>query len=262
MYIDTHAHLNFNDFSQDLEEVIWRAQKLGIKKIINIGTDLKDSQEVIDLAEQYSGLYATVSLHPINIRDEKFDLKSFKRLAQHNKVVAIGETGLDYQKKPIRQPADKIQMSKQKQVFKSFLDLADELEKPVIIHCRDAEDDLIKILKTQKKLPKGVWHCFMKDIDLAKEILNLGFMISFTGSITYNLSKKTHQVIKEIPLEKIIIETDCPFMTPLKQREKGIKRCEPAFIIEVAKKIAQIKNEPLSKIAQITTKNAERLFGI
>lgn len=260
MYIDTHAHLNFDDFNKDLKDIILRAKKSGVNKIINIGTDYQSSQEVIKLAEKYSGLYATVSLHPVHIHyDEWFDFEKFKKLAQHYKVVAIGETGLDYsrnQKSECRNP------KQQRVMFKKFLDLSGELNKPIIIHCRDAEEDLIKILENQKKLPIGVWHCFMKDSVLAEEIIKLGFFISFTGSITYNLSNKTKQAIKEIPLKKIMIETDCPFMTPLKQRKKGINRNEPSSVIEVAKKIAQIKNISVIEVAKITSKNAERLFHI
>ncbi len=261
MFIDTHAHLNFSDFGKDLDSVILRAQKAGVKKIINIGTRFASSQKTIELAEKYSGIFATVSLHPIHVLDEEFDFEKFKKLARHPKVVAIGETGLDYKEEEGQKTTEDLRELQEK-VFKGFLKMATEFQKPVILHCREAEEDLIKILSTQKELPKGVMHCFGRDLDFAKKILDLGFLISFTGSVTYNLSKKTRRVIEEISLDKIMIETDCPFMTPFAQRQKGIKRCEPAFVPEVAKKIAEIKKLPMSEVAKKTTQNAEKLFRI
>jgi len=258
MYIDTHAHLDFLDFEKDLEQVILRAQKTGVEKIINVATDLKSSQRVIKLAEKFPLIFASVSLHPLYAFKKEIDFSVFEKLAQHPKIVAIGETGLDY----AEMSKSKAQMSKQREVFENFLKLAIAFKKPIILHCREAEEDFLQILSTQKKLSSGVWHCFGKDWNLAQKILNLGFLVSFTGSITYNLSKKTQKVIKEIPLEKIMIETDCPFMTPFSQRQRGIKRCEPAFVVEVAKKIAEIKKLPLSEIARKTSENAEKLFRI
>ncbi len=250
----------------DLKLVIGRAQKAGVKKIINIGSDWSTSREAIKLAGKFSGLFATISLHPIHIEDEEFTLGKFRKLAQNPKVVAIGETGLDYQeiqKSKVKMKNDRLELkNKQRGVFEKLLDIATELKKPVIIHCREAEDEMIEILSNRKQQPYGVWHCFMKDWGLARKILDLGFLISFTGAITYNLSKKTKAAIEKIPLEKIMIETDCPFMTPLAQRKQGIKRCEPAFVVEVAKKIAEIKNLSLAKVAKQTSQNAEKLFQI
>ncbi len=260
-FIDTHAHLNFKHFGKDLDSVILRAQKAGVKKILNIGTRFVSSQEAIKLAEKYSGIFVTVSLHPIYVLDEKFNFEKFKKLAKLPKVVAIGETGLDYQEEEGKKITEDLR-ELQRKVFGGFLKMAAELQKPVILHCRQAEDDFMDFLTVQNQLPKGVMHCFGRDLGFAKKILDLGFLISFTGSVTYNLSKKTRRVIEEISLDKIMIETDCPFMTPFAQRQKGIKRCEPAFVPEVAKKIAEIKKLPLAEVAVKTTKNAEKLFRI
>jgi len=254
--IDTHAHLNFTDFVPDINAVILRAQKAGVKQIINIGSNFLLSQKAITLAEKHPNLFASVGLHPLDVFDSGFSISDFEKLAKNPKVVAIGEIGLDYTKNS----NVRIQMSKQKKIFEEFLDLAFKLDKPVIIHCRDAEEDLIKILASRRKTPEGVWHCFMKDWQLAQQILDLGFLISFTGAITYNLSKKTKLAIENIPLGKIMIETDCPFMTPLAQREQGIKRCEPAFVVEVAIKIAEIKNLSLINVVKQTTRNTQNLF--
>ena len=208
MLIDTHAHLDFDDYREDLDQVINCAQKAGVEKIITIGIDYKSSQRAIEIAHQFDDVYATVSLHPI-YADKNFDYGKFKKLAQDKKVVAIGETGLDY--KSINN--EQLTISKQKELFESFIKMAMELDKPLIVHSRDAEKDVLEILRKYQGKIRGVMHCFPGDWNLAQEVINLGFLISFTGSITYNLSKKTREVIEKAPLNKIMIESDCPFMT-------------------------------------------------
>jgi len=257
MYIDTHAHLNFDDFKTDFESVILRAQKANVEKIINIGSDYKSSHKSIELSQKFSRVYAAIGLHPIYINKEKFDVTKYRNLAQNKKVVAFGEIGFDF-----GEEGKKIPTQKQISVFKEFINLAIELKKPIIIHCRDSREDLLKFLSSETKLPRGVLHCFSGDFEFAQKILDFGFLVSFTGAITYNLSNKTGDAIEKLPLEKIIIETDCPFMTPLSKREKGIKRCEPAFVKEVAKKIAEIKNLSDLEVEQSTTSNAQKLFNI
>jgi len=250
MLIDTHAHLDFEEFDKDRELIIKRAFDSGVEKIINIGTDLESSKKSIGLAEAHKNIYATISLHPIDVDDEEFDEQAFLKLAHHPKVVAIGETGLDYYHQ-----SDK---NKQKEVFKKLVEIAASLQKPIIIHCRDAEEDVSDILKNLV-LPKrgGVIHCFGKDYQTAKKFLDLGFLISYTGNITYNSQRTTS--IKEMPLEKIMIETDCPFMAPNPFRGQ---RNEPAYVKYVAEKIAQIKGLSFKEVSQITSKNAIEFFGL
>ncbi|KKQ73569.1 MAG: TatD deoxyribonuclease [Berkelbacteria bacterium GW2011_GWB1_38_5] len=184
-------------------------------------------------------------------------------MAQEKKVVAIGETGLDYY-------YDKSLAKEQEELFKKHLQIAAQISKPIILHSRDAAQDVLTILMMQSPMPKGVMHCFQENWDFAKVILDLGFYISFTGLITFTKNNHTSEVIREVPLEKILIETDCPYLTPepyrglsrLGGRAKAGKRNEPAFVIEVAKKIAEIKKIPLEEVAKQTSKNATELFGL
>jgi len=250
MLIDTHAHLDFEEFDKDRDLVIKRAFDSGVEKIINIGTNLKSSKKSIGLAEVYENIYATVSLHPIDVDDEEFNEQDFLKLARHPKVVAIGETGLDYYHKS--------DQGKQKEVFKKLVGIAASLEKPIIIHCREAEADVLDILKNLV-LPKGagVIHCFGKDYQTAKKFIDLGFIVSYTGNITYN--PQWIASIKEMPIEKIMIETDCPFLAPTPFRGQ---RNEPAHVKYVAEKIAQIKGLSFEEVSQITTKNAIKFFKL
>jgi len=257
MLIDTHAHLNFKQFNKDREEVIKRAFEGGVEKIMNIGTNLKTSKESIELAENHNNIYAAVSLHPIDVEKERFDENDWLGLAKHKRVVAIGETGLDFYHDSNKET--------QKEVFKKLIKLAREVEKPLIIHVRgasgreeEADRELLKVL-TSEKLPsrKGVVHCFGKDYEVAERFLKLGFLISYTGNITYN--KKRTSSIAKVPLDKMMIETDCPFMAPVPHRGE---RCEPSYVRQVAQKIAEVKGITFGKVAKATTKNAKNLFKI
>lgn len=251
-FIDTHIHIDFPQFNQDREEVIKRAQKKEVYKMINIGCNLKSSQKSLELAEKYPQIWATVGVHPSDVNE--YDLKTAEKvyqLAQKDKVVAIGEIGLDYF-------YGKNNIEQQKEALISQINIGKELEKPLIIHTRDAGDDLLQILKQEN--PKNVViHCFTESLSFAKIILEMGYLISFTGIITYAKAEAIRRVVKETPLEKIMLETDCPFLAP--QAHRG-QRNEPAFVIEVGKKIAEIKEMPLEKVAEVTTKNAEKFFGI
>ncbi len=269
MLIDTHAHLNFKAFDKDWKQVIQRAFEKDTRGIINIGSDLKTSYKAVSIAEEYDkGIYAAVSIHPIHvgeIRDFQpeadqslvggVEIEKLKKLAQHPKVVAIGETGLDYFH-------NKNTKEKQKELFVALLNLACRLDLPVIIHSRDAHKDTLEILKTESSKQSaisGVVHCFSGDIKQAQEILNLGFLISFTGNITYPKTESLQEVVKDIPLDKIMVETDCPFLPPQKYRGQ---RNQPAYVVEIAKKIAEIKEISLGKVADTTTNNAKKLFKL
>lgn len=258
--IDTHAHLNFKAYQKDADEVIKRALKNDIL-MINVGVDFKTSEKAVELTEKYpEGIFAAVGLHPTGIEDEDFDRGKYKKLAQKNKAVAIGETGLDYYR--IEQGADrKSQIAKQKEVFKKHIDLAIELNKPLIIHCRDAHDDLIEILKDKSSKLKanlnGVIHCFTGNLEQAKEYRGLRFKIGLNGIITF--SRDYDKVILDTPLEDILLETDCPYLTPVPYRGQ---RNESSYVIEVAKKLAEIKNLSLEKTIEQTTRNAKEVFTI
>ena len=253
MLIDTHAHLNFEAFETDYREVIERAFAADIRAIINVGSNLKTSFEAIKIASLYdTGVYAAVGLHPIHAKEEDFDSNEFEKIAQDEKVVALGETGLDYY-------YDRSTKEQQKEIFRKILSIANKISKSVIFHSRDAGDDVLSVLIEEKIDTKGVMHCFQGNWQYAKVILDMGLYISFTGLITFTKNYETFEVIENTPLDRIMIETDCPFMSPEPYRGK---RNEPAYVIEVAKKIAEIKKIPLSKVADQTTKNAIELFGL
>lgn len=252
MYIDTHSHLNFKAFASDYDSAILRAQKAGVEKIIIVGSNLETSKKAVEIAKNYDFVYAAVGLHPIHTIDEKFDETAFLKLAKEKKVVAIGETGLDYYH-------GRTNISDQQAVFLKHLGLANVVGKPVILHSRDAGQDMLSILMTQTPLPKGVFHCFSEDWQFAKVILDLGFYISFTGIITFSKNYANLEVVKNMPLEKIMIETDSPLLTPEPHRGK---RNEPAYVIEVAKKIAELRKIPVEEVENQTTKNAIELFKL
>lgn len=257
MLIDTHAHLNFGVFEKDADEVIKRALDAGIL-MINVGSDFTTSRKAVTLAEKYSsGVYAAVGLHP-NDFEKGFDYEAFKKLAVNLKVVAIGETGLDYYRIGDSELATR---DKQKELFKKHIELALELKKPLIIHCRQAHDDLADILKFYffnfKSGLNGVIHSFSGNREQAEIYQGLGFKIAFNGIITF--SRDYDEIISRTPLEDILIETDCPYLTPVPYRGK---RNEPAYVVEVAKKIAEIKRISLEDVSKQTTKNAKELFGI
>ena len=265
--IDTHCHLDFSDFDKDRDEVIKRAYDGGVKKIINIGCNLERAKKALEIAKKYDFIYATAGLHPqeANKGDEKF-FSQLGDLLKESKVVAIGECGLEYQSQKSNlksqnqnlKPENK--KGKQKEVFLRQLELAGEFKKPVIIHCRNAYFEILEILKSEKeKNPelKGVVHFFSGRMNQAEEFFKLGFLISFTGVITF--ARDYDKVIKNAPLDKIMIETDAPFVSPFPFRGK---RNEPLYVKYVAEKIAEIKNLTVEEVALATTKNAEKLFGI
>lgn len=279
MLIDTHAHINLKNFREDGDTVIRNALSENVW-MINVGVDYKTSRRALDYANRYEkGVYAAVGLHPGQImagviaddeggeyqsRGEEFDYGVFEKLAQFEKAVAIGEIGLDYYRIVTSPEANEIK-KKQKEVFWEQLLLARRLNKPVIIHCRQAHDDMLALLGEFKKehrnlIPQKPWavmHCFSGDEDLAWEYFNLGMMISFTGLITF--SKQWDDLIRRIPNDKFMIETDCPFMTPEPYRGK---RNEPLLVEFVARRIAEIRKSSYEYISDLTTENARTFFKI
>jgi len=255
--IDTHCHLDFGDFDKDREEVIRRAYEGGVKKMINIGCNLERAKKSLEIAGKNEFIYASCGLHPQEAEkgDEKF-FEELRRLLAEPKIVAIGECGLEFYGTH-NSPESR---EKQKEIFLRHLDLAKEFNKSVVIHCRNAYSEVLDILKKEKeKNPKlrGVMHFFTGRLSQAEELFNLDFLISFTGVITF--SRDYDSVIKAAPLEKIMIETDAPFVAPLPYRGK---RCEPLYVKYIVEKIAELKGLGFDEAAKTTTKNAENLFGI
>ena len=250
MLIDTHAHLDFPNFDEDREKVIERARRGGVGKIINIGTNFEASRKSIALAEKHQNVFAAVSLHPIDVEKEEFEREIWLKLAQHPKVVAVGETGFDFYHHSSKE--------KQEEIFRELIEIARKVEKPLVLHSRESDTKMLEVLKKVELPPKpGVIHCFDRNWQTAKEFLNLGFLISYTGNITY---KKTEvQSVLKTPLEKIMVETDCPFLTPNPFRGR---RNEPLYVKYVAQKISELKGESFEKVAEATTRNAQALFSI
>ncbi len=253
-YIDSHAHLDFKEFDSDLDQVIERARAADIKLIVNVGTNVNRSLRSVELAQKYPEIYAAVGIHPHDLSQvTDQDVTRIDELLRKNKVIALGEVGLDYFRK--------LSPRKTQQDFlRAFFDLAARHNKPVILHCRDAFSDLVGILNEYPTL-SGVAHCFLGNWQTARQFLNRGFLISFTGAITY--PGKNHdaliEVIKNVPLDSFLIETDSPYLAPIPFRGK---RNEPSYVIEVAKYIGALKNLTPEKIGGHALENAKYLFKL
>ena len=260
--IDTHCHLNLGQYSDDYFAVLDEALENNVAVLIP-GCDFESSKKSVEIAEQYKGksVWAAIGQHPTDTA-EGWDEKAYRVLAQSDHVVAIGEIGLDYFHVSDDEQERDLMIKQQKEVLLGQLALAHNLEKPVIIHCRDAYDDLLEILLHQfgqwtGDRERGVIHCFTGNHADSQNCLALGFLISFTGIITFTDQYAT--IIKEIPIEKIMIETDAPFLTPVPYRGK---RNHPRYVEYVARKVAEIKGISYEEVAMQTRKNAERLFNI
>ena len=260
MFIDTHVHLDFPEYKAEIGQVLGRAKDAGVGKFINVGVDLETSKKSLELARHYKEIYATVGLHPHSAKE--LDLETRPQLmtyAAHKKIVAVGEIGLDYYYlKRSSQFSHCPSREEQMFCFEQMLDLALELRLPVIVHSREADADLIAMLKSYAGSLRGVVHCFAGDYEFARKILDLGFLISFTGNITFKNSQVT-PVIEKIPLGSIMIETDSPLLTPEPNRGK---RNEPMNVVFVAKKIAEIKKISLEEVEISTTKKATSFFKL
>lgn len=255
MFIDTHCHLEDENFSADRAEVIERAKIAGVERIINFGSTMQSSIAVAELAKNFPELYAGVGIHPEEIDD--FDEKTCARLAElanDKKVVAIGEIGLDY-----HWEKDSERRLIQQKIFIEQLDLARQLNLPVCVHDRDAHGDTLKILQTEARDLRGVLHCYSGSLETAREVWKLGWFIGVDGPLTFKNSAKVPEVVKAAPREMILIETDAPYLAPVPYRGK---RNEPAYVVEVAKKLAEVRGETLEEVAAYTTANAKSLYKI
>lgn len=261
MFIDTHAHLNFPEFGHEVSAVLGRAKEAAVGRIINVGVDVPTSKRSVELARRYPEVYATVGVHPHSALDLGIETRGeLLAVSNHEKVVAVGEVGLDYYYLK-RSSKFSHYPSREQQIFcfEQMLDFALETRLPVIIHNREADADILAILKSYNGALRGAVHCFSGDLDFAEKILDLGLAISFTGNITFRHTEELAEVVKRIPIGSIMIETDSPYLTPEPYRGK---RNEPAYVVEVAKKIAQIKDLSLAEVEMETTKKARKLFGI
>lgn len=254
MLFDTHVHLNAEQYQEDLEEVICRAQSAGVTHMIVVGFDRPTIKKAIELAEAYDFLYASVGWHPVDAIDMTADdLAWIEELAEHPKVVALGEMGLDYH-------WDKSPKDMQKQVFREQIRLAKKVKLPIIIHNREATQDIVDILKEEgADQVGGIMHCFSGSVETARECIEMNFYISLGGPVTFKNAKKPKEVAADIPLEKLLIETDCPYLTPHPYRGT---RNEPAYVKLVAEQIAEIKGTSYEEVAKATKKNAFKLFNI
>jgi TatD DNase family protein len=255
MLFDTHAHLDSPKFDNDRDEVISRARQAGIDTIVNIGFNRETIPSTMALAEKYDFIYAAIGWHPTDAIDMKLeeDLAWIERLCGHPKVVAIGEIGLDYY-------WDTSPKEIQHTVFREQIRLAKRLNKPIVIHNRDAHEDIVRLLKEEKASEVGgIMHCFSGSWETAKQCLDLNFHISFGGPVTFKNARVPKEVLEHVPLDRILLETDAPYLTPHPYRGQ---RNESAYVRLVAETAAEIKGITLEEIAKITSDNARRCLGI
>ena len=255
-FIDSHCHLDYKDFEGNIDPVLERAKDVGIKAFLNICTEIEEAAQVIATAEKYPQVFATVGVHP---HEAEPDLKQFSKddlrnwlveKAQHPKVVGLGETGLDFF-------YDNSPRDLQIEAFEAHVQAAKITKLPLIIHTRSANEETVDVLQSERGRITGVIHCFSETKWLADQAMGLGFYISIPGIITFKKSQELRDIVKELPLERLLLETDAPFLAPVPHRGK---RNEPSFMIETAKVLADLKSVSLEEIARITTDNFQKLF--
>ena len=252
MFIDSHAHIQLSQFNTDRNAVLTRAQEASVTSILIIGFDLETSLSAVELAEKHENLFATVGMHPHDAKDLTQDvLNTFRDLLNHPKVISLGEIGLDY----FRNLSPR---SVQKDAFEKQLDVAEEMEMPIIVHNRDAYMDILPILEARQGQIQGVLHCFTGDVELMQKSVEIGLHIGIGGIVTYPNAKDVQAVAREVPSDRLLIETDCPWLTP--QFRRG-KRNEPSYVRAVAEKIAELRHTTIESIGEITTNNFKSLFG-
>lgn len=252
MLIDSHAHLEMKEFDADRKDVIERAASAGVECIVTVGTNLALSRKALAIARQYDPIYATLGVHPHDVAkadDKTFD--EIRAMATEPKVVAYGEIGLDFFRNISPRKI-------QEDMFARQLELACELKLPVIIHDRDAHEQTLRMVRASS-VRRGVFHCFSGDWGMAKECIDLGFYISVPGVVTFDKSQVLHDVVRQAPLDSILLETDCPYLAPVPHRGK---RNEPAFMVHTAKKVAQIKGMNWEDVANAASDNTRKLFDL
>ena len=253
MMIDTHAHLEMEAFDDDREAVLQRAAEAGLVAIVTVGTTLPDCEKAVALAQRYAPVYAAVGIHPHEVKEiDGATYAALRTLACREKVVAIGEIGLDFF-------YDHSPRDLQLRCFGEQLALAEELDLPVIIHDREAHAETLEILASGKGRLRGVLHCFSGDWAMARQCLDWGFYLSIAGPVTYKKSETLREVARQMPIERLLIETDAPYLSP--QPFRG-KRNEPAYVVETARCVAEIRGMPVEEFKGLTADNARRLFGL
>ena len=255
MFIDSHSHIDGTEFDADREEVIQRAHAAGVSVILNVGTGDPHSgafERAVELGKTHESIYTAIGTHPHDARlyDDAAEAK-IKNLINHDRVIAWGEIGLDFH-------YDNSPRDVQVEVFKRQLRAARECDLPVVIHTREAESETIDILRNEYN-GSGVFHCFSGSMDLAQRAIDIGFMISFSGIITFKKADELRAVAKQAPLDRLLIETDCPYLTPIPYRGK---RNEPAYVVEVARCLATLHDVSIEDMARITSENFNRFFGL
>ena len=254
MLFDTHAHFDAHHFNEDRDELLSSLPGQGVSLIVNPGCDLPTSRTAVEIAERRPFVYAAVGFHPEETPNaELSDLEEIRRLAAHEKVVAIGEIGLDYYW--VKEEEGR---KKEQEFFRAQMALAEELNLPVIVHDREAHGDTLAIVKEFPNV-RGVFHCYSGSVEMAQELVKMGWMLSFTGVLTYHNARKAVEVAEAIPLEHLMIETDSPYMAPVPYRGK---RNHSGYVRHVCEKLAEIKGIPYEQCAEITLKNGGRFFGI
>jgi TatD DNase family protein len=253
MLIDSHAHLEMREFDADRDDAVRRAKEAGVDVIVTVGTNLRDCRKVLAIAARHEAVYAALGVHPHDVKgiDER-TYDDIRKLVKQPKVVAYGEIGLDFYRN--RSPRD-VQI----RCFGEQLELADEFDLPVIIHDRDAHAETLKMIGAWKGKKRGVVHCFSGDAAMAKKCLDMGFYISIPGPATYPKAEKILDVVRQVPLGRLLVETDAPYLTP--QPHRGMRN-EPAFVVHTARKIAEVKAVPFAEVAAATSQNARDLFDI
>jgi TatD DNase family protein len=262
MFYDTHAHLDYPDYRDDFAEVMARAQAAGITKMISIGTSLDSSERAIWLAEKFPPIYAAVGWHPSDAMKAPSDLRpALREMCKHPKVVAIGEIGLDYHRLPSSQngtPDDDARCKqKQADLFHQQLEVAVETKLNCVIHQRDAFDDTLTQLKPFASQVRGVFHCFGENAARMRQVLDIGSLVSFTGIVTFKNGQNVRDTVAATPMDKFMLETDCPYLAPVPYRGK---RCEPAYVKEISEVVAQEKHCSLDELSAATCKTAHEFF--
>jgi TatD DNase family protein len=261
-FYDTHAHLDYPDYANDLPEVIERARAAGITRIISIGTDLDSSRRAIKLADRFAGVFAAVGWHPSNAPQAPADIRpALRELVKHPKVVAIGETGLDYHRLPGQKngdaEADARYKQKQAEIFRQQLEVAIEAGLNCVIHQRDAFDDTLAQLRPFAAKVRGVFHCFGDNADRMRSVLEIGSLVSFTGIATFKNGQNVRDTIAATPLDRFMLETDCPYLAPVPYRGK---RCEPAYVKEISEVAAPARGCSLQELSAATCQTAADFF--
>ena len=263
IFFDTHAHLDYPDYANDLPEAVARANAAGISKIISIGTSFDSSERAIRLAEKLPDVYAAVGWHPTEAMNAPSDLRAaLREFAKHPKVVAIGETGLDHHHLPSEKPEftaadDTLYKEKQTEIFRQQMEIATEFGLNCIIHQRNAFDDTLAQMKMFIGKTRGVFHCFGETVERMRQVFEIGSLVSFTGIVTFKNAQNVRGAVAAAPLDKFMLETDCPYLAPVPYRGK---RCEPAYVKEISETVAQIKNCSLEELSAATCKTAKEFF--